>query len=136
MKPIVTYETIRQTDGNMKVYAVMNKSFIEGLTVPDMKRLFPDEDGRFVLISSNKEHFAMVIDADKHEKGLTEAIDTLNDRGPEVNIRTKPIENRLGFGTDINPTANSLEDALKRVNSWLEAGTFAPEIEDTPEFPV
>lgn len=136
MNPIITYETVRETDGNMKIYAVMNKPFIEGLTFPDTERLFQQKDGRFVLISEDSANFALVVDADSNESGITEAIDILNDRGTEVEIRTEAIENRLGFGTDINPTARSLSEALQHVKSWLDAGTFAPEPEPGFEFPA
>lgn len=136
MNPIITYETSRETDGNLKIYAVMNKPFIEGLTFPDVERLFPHKDGRFVLMNPENQHFALVVDADLNETGITEAIDTLNDRGVPPEIRTEMIENRLGFGTDVNPTARSLQEALEHVQSWLDRGVFAPEPEPSIEFPT
>ncbi len=135
MNPILSYETVRENAGDLQVYAVMNKPFIETLTFDDLKRLFSAEEEIFLLTSGDRSHMAFVLNADRNETAITEAVDIVNERGPETEIRTESIENRLGFGTDINVTALSLEQALLNVQLWLDAGLSGPVQDDTPEFP-
>lgn len=135
MNPILTYETVRESEGGVRVYAIMNKDFVSALTHPNLLRVFGPVADRFVVLANGGREFALVVDADRNESALTEAIDLVNETGVETDIRTRQVENRLGFGTDINTTATSLEDVLKRVEGWLIRGDFAPEPAEVLEFP-
>ena len=135
MNPILTYETVRESEGDVRVYAIMNKDFVSALTHPNLLRVFGPVADRFVVMADGGKEFALVVDADRNESALTEAIDLVNETGIETDIRTRQVENRLGFGTDINTTAASLEDVLKKVEGWLLMGEFAPEPAEVLEFP-
>lgn len=135
MTPILTYEIMRAETGVNRVFAVMNTRFIQILGYPEIDRLFGKAEDKFMLISGDN-NFAMVVDADKNEDLITEAIDIVNEDGIDVEIRTKNIENHLNFGSDVNLTANSVQEILQNVQKWLDAGVFAPEAEDVMEFPT
>lgn len=134
MRPILTYETVNSSEEGMRVYAIMNKDFVSALTHVNLLRVFGPVADRFVVMGEGGS-FALVVDADRNESALTEAIDLVNETGIETDIRTSQVENRLGFGVDVNTTASSLEEVLKRVEGWLDRGEFAPEPAEVLEFP-
>jgi len=134
MSAVITYETVREDTGNIRVFAVMNKSALEDLGEDKMKELFYGRDGCYPVVSKNAD-FALIVDADLNEDQITVAIDIMNDNGNGVDIRTQQIENRMGLGTDINPTAKSILEVVERVESWLENQKFAPAPEDAPAYP-
>lgn len=134
MSAVITYETVREDTGNIRVFAVLNKNVLEDLGEDKMKELFYGRDGCYPVVSRNAD-FALIVDADLNEEQITIAIDILNDSGKGVDIRTQQIENRMGLGTDINPTAKSVLEVVARVEGWLESGKFAPVPDDAPAYP-
>lgn len=138
MKPVLTYETVKE-DGDIKVYAVMNKDFLGAISRDKVfKEFSPEKGGYPVFVSGLPEasnNFALVVDADKSENAITEAIGVIQDQGIEVDIRTESIENRLGIGPDITSTARNIQDVLAHVEGWLRKGVFAPPPVAVPEFP-
>lgn len=136
MKPIITYETVQQDNNHeVRVYAVLNKDFVVALTHSNLMEIFGTTPAGDVIFADDGRDFAIIMDADKNEKELTEAIDVVNDKGIETEIRSDRIENKLGIGPDINTTSSSLEEVYAKVKGWLEGHDFAPHGADIIEFP-
>lgn len=135
-KPVITYETAPNQEGEVKAYAVLNKDFIISMRQEGLNRIFGNSSEAIsIVMDDEKGDFAFIIDADAFEEQITEAVNLVSEVEPGIVIDTASVENRLGLGTDINITATSLDDIEQKVKGWLATGEFAPNEEQNMEFP-